>query len=186
MLDMFRTQMAAARAERYTGLRLVADMDWLLEHPPLAVELQAFEQRLDAVVAEIGATVVCAYDRRHFDRVSIDAALATHHITVGTVERDVGFRVVHAGDAWRIRGEVDMTSSAAFGQAIAVALTGPGAVRLDVSELRFIDVSGLRALADAARGSGRRVRVEGARPVLRRAWTLLAHDRLVPQIEVVG
>ena len=69
-----------------------------------------------------------------------------------------------------IVGDVDFRSLEAFSAAIAEALEAhPGDVHVDLSGLAFIEVSGMRVLADAARqfsGQGRRLVLEGLAPHL--------------------
>src|SRR5690349_1619753 len=61
MYAIFREQDASARAEGYTGICVVADMDWLLPLGLSSEQVIGFELHLDQVVADLGATVICAY-----------------------------------------------------------------------------------------------------------------------------
>jgi len=63
----------------------------------------------------------------------------------------------------RFAGEIDVTNSAAVRDSVRIACNGNGNAHLDVSNLSFCDVSGIRALVDAANdlGDGRRLLLHG-------------------------
>jgi anti-anti-sigma factor len=63
----------------------------------------------------------------------------------------------------RFAGEIDISNSDAVGQSVRIALGDAPRSHLDLSGLSFIDVSGVRALVDAARdlGDGRELRLHG-------------------------
>jgi anti-anti-sigma factor len=53
----------------------------------------------------------------------------------------------------RLEGEIDLNNLAAFGTALAEATRRtPGDVHLDLAELTFIDLAGLRVIMEAAAG----------------------------------
>lgn len=54
----------------------------------------------------------------------------------------------------RFAGEIDVSNSAAVGHSIRVAFFDGSSPHIDLSRLSFCDVSGIRALVDAARGLG--------------------------------
>jgi anti-anti-sigma regulatory factor len=184
MFAMFREQSALARAEGYDGLCLVADMDWLLPGRPTSEAVVGFEVLLDRVIAELDATVVCAYRRASFDTDAIAGALAVHPLGVGHDEPQ--FRFV-AGDAgvWRLSGEVDLAVASSFGAALAAA-AAPGECVVDVSGLEFIDVAGMRAIAVAGNAPDVIIRLSGAPERLRRSWELARFDVLAPAVELVA
>jgi anti-sigma B factor antagonist len=76
----------------------------------------------------------------------------------------------------RVRGELDMATEAEFLSGLMAALaTGPAAVVLDLSELSFVDVIGVRALltaCDSCVNQGKQVSVTGAAPRIRRVFAL--------------
>jgi anti-anti-sigma regulatory factor len=182
---MFRREAAAARREGYQGLRLVADMDWLLASPPSRAELAAFELLLDEVVTELDATVVCAYRREHFDAATIGEMVALHPLTLGRVPADPGFRVWSvARSVSEVTGEVDHFNAEPFGRALATAANGVSSIRLRMSGLRFIAVAGIQALIQIARSRpDLRLIIEDAGPAFWRCWTLLGLDRHLLGVE---
>jgi anti-anti-sigma factor len=85
-------------------------------------------------------------------------------------ERPRGFRIV---------GEVDMSNQAALSAMLAAEVANGGDITLDLTELRFMDSSGIRVLFTAARqllGRGRLV-VTGAQSGLRRTFDVMGADR---------
>jgi hypothetical protein len=184
MYAMFRRQDRAARREGYRGLRLVADMDWLLACPPSRAELVRFEVLLDQVVTELDATVVCAYRREHFDTVMIAEMVAVHPLTAGQVTSEPGLRVFNVSPAvWEVTGEVDHFNAEPFGRAIAAAADGTSSLRLRTAGLRFVAVAGIQALARVARSRpDLHLTIEDANVTLRHCWTLLDLDRQLPGV----
>ena len=71
----------------------------------------------------------------------------------------------------RFAGEIDISNSDAVAQSVRIALGDASRSHIDVSSLSFIDVSGIRALVDAAQDLG-----DG--------YQLLLHG-LAPQLETV-
>ncbi len=183
MLAAFREQTAAARAQGYSSLRVVADMDWLLPTHPDIDAIVGFELLLDRLVGEIAATVICAYRSSSFDTDAILAALAVHPLAHGR-EKAPQFRLI-TGDngSWYLHGEIDLSVLPAFGSALkAIA---DGACVLDVAGLDFIDVAGLRAIVDAAVSAGVTMQLRGAQPHLKRVWDLVEFGQIAPTVYVV-
>jgi anti-anti-sigma factor len=183
MYEMFRDQTAVARAEGYDGLRLMADMDWLLPARRTTSELVAFEVMLDSVVYELDATVVCAYRRSTFAD-SVGALTCVHPINVGNGPDPEFQLVVYKADSWRLSGEVDLAVAEIFASAITTAVRN-NACRLDVSGLDFIDVAGTRELAHALAASNQRLEIVGNCPTLRRCWDLSGFQRIAPSVAFV-
>ncbi len=50
----------------------------------------------------------------------------------------------------RFAGEIDVTNSAAVGESLRVGFGNAGDAHVDVSRLSFCDISGIRAMVDAA------------------------------------
>ena len=183
MFRMFADTTAAARTEGHRGLRLLADMDWLLPLGPTADDIVGFELRLDREARSLGATIVCAYRSRSFDVPAITGAGCVHPVTVGE-RHQPEFRLVADERGWRLSGEVDLVTADLFQSAITTAVAGGDSV-VDASGLEFIDVAGMRAFARAAR-SARGVRVVDAPAAVRRCWCAASFDQLAPNVEFVA
>jgi MEDS: MEthanogen/methylotroph, DcmR Sensory domain len=182
---MLRKETAAARSAGYQGLRLVADMDWLLALPPSRAEIAAFELLLDEVVAELGITVACAYRTARFEAITIAEVAAVHPLTVGTPPIDLGFRLWNvAGGTWEVSGEVDHLNAEPFRRALTTAASRSSSLRLRVASLRFIAVAGIQAIVWVARTRpDLRLMIEDASALLRRCWMLLDLDEKVPNVK---
>jgi anti-anti-sigma factor len=63
----------------------------------------------------------------------------------------------------RFSGEIDITNSHAVGRSLAIAFPEDGHPHLDLTGLIFCDISGIRALVDAAEslGPNRRLMIHG-------------------------
>ena len=104
----------------------------------------------------------------------------------GSEPRDDGscLRVWTSGDnRWHLSGEADLRSQQALLAAMNTASVTRGGLVLDCGELSFIDVAGMRAIAEAALALGTPVTVNGANEMLRRAWSLLDLHVAAPNVE---
>jgi len=185
MYAMLHRETAAARNEGYHGLRVVADMDWLLALPPGRAEVAAFELLVDEAVAELGITAACAYRTARFDAITIAEVVAVHPLTLGNPPIELGFRLWHvAGGTWEVSGEIDHSNAEPFGRALATVAGRSSSLRLRVARLRFIAVAGMQAIVRVARSRpDLRVMIEDASALLRRCWTLLDLHDTVPNVK---
>jgi anti-anti-sigma factor len=180
----FERENAKAVAEGYRGLRVMADMDWLLSAQASGGQIAAFEQGLDAVAAQTGATIVCAYRRESFAHRDLAGVMCMHPHQLGTAPQDLGFRVWSSGEGrWHVSGEIDLRAAEAFPAAMCRAAEGRSSLWLDCTQLRFIDVAGIRALAELAHGAGIAVQLYGTSDTLRRCWKLLEWDTTATSVE---
>jgi anti-anti-sigma regulatory factor len=185
MFAMFEVETARARHEGYRGLRLVADMDWLLPAGPTTEAIIGFELLLDRHSQRLGATIVCAYREASFDMATLTGALCVHPIGIGARQAAPFRLVAGAPDLWRLLGEVDIGDAEHFHTAITTAV-GSGTAMIDASGLAFIDVAGLRRIARAGRASAVPLRIVGAPLVVRRSWRLAGFGEVAPTVEFVG
>lgn len=63
----------------------------------------------------------------------------------------------------RFAGEIDISNSDAIGQSLRLAFGDAGDLHLDMTHVSFCDISGIRAMVEAAHdlGDGRRVLLHG-------------------------
>ncbi len=87
------------------------------------------------------------------------------------------------GNRWHLSGEADLRSQQVLLAAMNTASAARGGLVLDCGELSFIDVAGMRAIAEAALILGAPVTVNGANEMLRRAWSLLGLHVAAPNVE---
>lgn len=182
MFRMFRAQTELARTEGHERLCLVADMDWLLPLEPSAEDIVAFELALDRVVAELDATVVCAYRTETFAPDDLVDVCAVHPEQLGGHEPGP-FRFVADGSGWRLSGEVDNAVADVFRTALRTAAADDSCT-IDVRELDFIDCAGLRQIATVGRDRSRPIVLDGASAHLRRLWELTGFAATAPGVEL--
>ena len=93
---------------------------------------------------------------------------------------------VHDGDAFSISGELDLVSEATFRQHVLAAARPGATIRLDVSDLAFMDSSGLNVLVQILRtiGPDGRLSIEQPNPFVRRVLGVAGLDRH-PSLEIV-
>ena len=83
------------------------------------------------------------------------------------------------GPGLKLTGELDLATAPQLDAALLLEASGPGELRLDVSELTFVDSSGLGTILAHARsrnGAGPVVLVDPTAPVLR-AFELMCLDQ---------
>jgi MEDS: MEthanogen/methylotroph, DcmR Sensory domain len=73
MLVAFRELSQRALAGGYQGVRILADMDWLLPGQLAADEIARLEVVADRAAREPSATIICAYRRTSFDGCPVGA-----------------------------------------------------------------------------------------------------------------
>lgn len=185
MVRVFREQTEQARATGYRGVRLVADMAWLHATRADAASIAAYETHVEHVAAELGATIICAYRRSSVPAVAVEAALTVHSGLCG-YDAAPRFRFVANGPGeWRLNGEVDFSVSELFAAAFRSAVK-LGNCAVDLRGLRFIDVSGVRAIVTAAADADRPVELRNPGRLFRRYWELCAFSQARPNVHLAG
>ena len=161
----------------------MADMDWLLSAEPSVGAVIGFEALLDRLVSELEATVLCAYRRTSFEDTTIVGALCVHPLRIGEREAPPFCLAAANGDSWRLSGEIDVATISQF--AAALTATTQSRCMLDVAGLDFIDLAGMRTIAEVARSRDVSVHLRCARPALQRYWRLAGFDRLAPTVKFI-
>jgi anti-anti-sigma factor len=184
IFEMYRRETVRARDEGFNGMRLVADMRWAQAFPSLLAQLAAFELRLDELVAELGATVVCVYGEGDHARRDLAEMVAVHPLTSGVPVADLGFRIWNLDrGTWEVAGEVDESNVDLFGRALSAALANGPVRRLRCGGLRFISAAGIRALSGLSQAqSSQAMVIQDASPMLRRCWAIFELDECLPQV----
>jgi anti-anti-sigma factor len=164
-LDEWEARLEAAVADGFSGLRVAIDMTWLDEVELSLNALVDYERRGSELIAKLPGTGICLciYDRRRFHDHTLARASHAHSIRFGAAAERTelfassGLAISTAGPgALALAGELDMSNADALADAIAVAAHGGDALVIDMRELTFIDVAGLRAIHAASRRFGRR------------------------------
>jgi hypothetical protein len=174
---------ATRRATRdgYRGLRVLAEVSDLAADPAQRAELIRWEHLADDyAVHGAGFSAMCAY-RADLGRDAL-ADVASVHPVVRAPAEVSSFRMFVNGDRIALSGSVDAFCSDRLARVLSVAQADDGVV-LDVADLAFVDVAGLRTVARWAAGLWARavpVEVTGSSALLRRMWQVLDLDRVAP------
>lgn len=183
MFAMYRRVAAKAREEGFKGIRVVADMRWTLAHPSLLPHLTDFELRLDEVIAELDATVVCVYGLSDEPRLLADM-VAVHPVTSGVPLHDPGFRIWNLDRGmWQVAGEIDESNVDLFRRALSATLANGPVRRLRCGGLRFVSAAGIRALSSVGQAQpDHGLVIQDASAMLRRCWAIFGLDGGLPQV----
>jgi anti-anti-sigma regulatory factor len=137
-----------ARTDGLTGLRVAGDMAWAAGSPAGAgtyatvdaAALTAYELGLTPLLAELGLTGLCEYDRRVFPAGMPDVVLDTHPLSV--VPDPGTLHAVREGGVLRLAGDADLATRTAF----ELAVREPGLTLIDLTGLAFVDAHCAREL----------------------------------------
>jgi len=172
-----------ARADGYTGLRVVADVTPLARTAEARAQLVRWEHLADEFIASgSGMVALCAYHRSALDADAVADVTAVHPHVHAPRERSP-FRIWFDGTRVVVAGCVDTFGAARLASVLRSSpVAGPTAV-LDLSELEVVDVAGCRTLAAWGRSladRGTRLRIEGAPRAVVRIWELMGMEGQAP------
>jgi ABC-type transporter Mla MlaB component len=185
MVEELRAEHHLALAEGYTGLSICGDVGAGVGGVT-GERLVDYEHRLDTMLDGGTRVLLCQYDHPSFDEHTMSEATAAHQVVVSPALAAIGRTGVLAAarvtpsDTLRMAGELDF--EAAAGLAGVLASEFPGPRRVDVADLDFIDVAGLRALRGP---EDEPLMISAASEAVRRLVTLLGWDT-DPDVEVVA
>ncbi|MFC4061318.1 MEDS domain-containing protein [Planomonospora corallina] len=168
----------------YTGLRVTGEMGWAVRDVPGADALEDYERKVATVFAAGRSAALCQYDTRLFAPARLHTLTGCHHgiAEMNALHHDALSRITpayrHGGRVLRLTGTIDQSNAPALGAVLTAETRRPGDLRLDLSELEFIDVAGLRVIADtAARLTGdRRLHLLHLAPMLAGVIHLIGWD----------
>jgi anti-anti-sigma regulatory factor len=173
-----------ARDAGYPGLRISREMTSELKSAAGERALVEYEQRLSKVFHSRELVAICQYDQRLFDDAAITGLIACHSqvVQIDPLHDDRRLRIVptYAPRGLRILGTVDVITAGALTTTLHRATRWPESdLHLDLGELEFIDVAGVRAIVRAAAGltPGRRLIIERLAPGLRKVFKIVGWDR---------
>ena len=184
VLAAVRREADAAGREGFRALRVLAQADRMWPAGASPQSVAQYELDLDALVADTGTLVVCAYHYASFSKATLEVAVGVHPHQAGMRSPMPDFRMFSVGtDCWSVSGVVDTDGAAAFRTAVSHLLARSATVRLRCHGLQLMDAAAMEAVAHCARAlPGRRIVLEGVNPTVRRCWTLLGFD--VAQVPV--
>lgn len=177
MLEALRAEHARALAEGYAGLSITGDVGAGLSGVPGAERLVEYERRIDAELGDSSSVLLCRYDHPRLDPETVSDATAAHHVEVSAELAAIGrtgvlaAARVHPPETLRLAGELDFESADSVADAVGAQFRGP--MELDLADLSFVDVAGLRALRGSATD---RLSICAASERVRRLVELLGWD----------
>ncbi len=172
-----RAEHDRALAEGFAGLYMAAEMAWAVSAMPDAGALADWERRVDEVLATPGLTLFCQYDPAQFGAASLADAAHAHAVDVAPELAALSRRgrlaaaVIQPGRVLRLAGDLDFGSAPALAETLDRHFHGP--LRLDLADLDFVDVAGMRALRGEV---GRELLIVDASEAAARLFPLLAWD----------
>ncbi|GII05169.1 MEDS domain-containing protein [Planobispora takensis] len=186
MIAALRSEADASLRAGFTGFRVSGEMSWALREVAGAGRLEEYERRVTALFDEGMSAAICQYDTRVFPAERLRALIGCHpeRVQPDALLQDGPLRITPGVDpggqpVLRVSGMIDRSTTTAWSTALRTVTGGQGDVRIDMSELEFIDVAGLRTLADAAAAlpAGRCLHVLQLAPALREVIRMVGWDR---------
>jgi ABC-type transporter Mla MlaB component len=184
MLETVLGAHARALAEGYTGLSLTGDIGAGLSSAD-AEGVAEYERRLESALAGGTQVLLCRYDDA-VDAGTLSHLVAAHHVDVSPELATIGRRGllaaarVHPPETLRLAGELDFDSADDLSVLLDEHFQAPR--RLDLADLSFVDVSGMRALRGNA---DQPLAIAGASEPVRCLVELLGWDT-DPAVEVAA
>ncbi|MER6691236.1 MEDS domain-containing protein [Streptomyces minutiscleroticus] len=189
--EVIRREARRAVGDGFLGLRVSMEILRVRAGGDLK-SLHDSELLLDPVFASLPVLGICQYDRRVFDEGELAPLDGLHHgrVAADSVWQDELLSITRtfAPPGLALAGEVDDTNVTAMARALheetarARARAADAArARLDLRELRFIDVGALRLLVFSALGlyaSGGTLVLHGVAPYLQRLMRVAGWDRV--------
>lgn len=181
-----------ARADGFSAFRVAGEISGLFKTPGLCEHWLAYELRADLLAAHVGFTALCCGDARLIDAGLLCRGAAVHSSSLGAgveyplhgagVEYPLYRLHATADSGLAIEGEIDVSCSSEVAALMIGAVGHMHTPTVDVSALRFADVSGMRALYSVLRTIGEEQsetpQVRGASPMFRKLWRLMQFDAL--------
>jgi anti-anti-sigma factor len=145
----------AGRSDGDGALWLLTEAHVLAPAGESVEQMRIREARTDTLTARQPVTWLCLYDRRRFGPDFLTAAARAHDHSLASdllyLDQIVTITRYPGGPAVSIVGEIDSSNAAALRHVLeSMADEATADLRLIMSELRFIDVAGLRAIVETA------------------------------------
>jgi ABC-type transporter Mla MlaB component len=187
MIQMIRDEHMAALRAGYPALSVTGDMVWAFGGAPGAGALIDYEQRLNVETRDT-LLMLCRYDQGLLALALASEVAAEHCVDIGpelaalcrTGNLAAGRTGAATGSVLRLAGELDYTAAEPLTDVLAAHFHGRLVV--DLGDLEFVDVAGMRALRGRM---DQPLRIIAASVSVRRLLGLLAWDT-DPLVEVLS
>jgi anti-anti-sigma regulatory factor len=191
MARALRSEVSHSLSAGVAGGRVRGEMGWALRDVPGADQLGTYETAVNEAFSGQSASAVCQYDARQFSAAALDDLQRRHPAAVELAPLHLSsrLRIVPAfrggRRTLRLVGTVDHNTVDALAGALEAVLTWPEDIWVDMGELEFIDLAGLRALSHAAGRlpAGRRMHMTNLAPLLCRVVDLVGFNN-IPSLTV--
>jgi anti-anti-sigma regulatory factor len=155
------SEITRAQAEGHSDIRVTLDSSWVLEQPGGFDRLLACERMFDeAFTPSTTVMAVCQIDAAACSREQLQALGEVHEV-VAVADPQFEDAVLRITPTFQpcgllLDGEIDASRHAVFTEALWSVAHDAREVHLDLAQLRFIDLGGLRMLAEFAVGRAER------------------------------
>jgi hypothetical protein len=177
-IERWRAEHRQALAEGFAGLSATGEGTWALAGLGADCDgLAEFEHGMNGIFDDDTVTCLCQYDHGRFDPGTLSAVAESHCVDVPPAlaalgrSGDIAAAHVRGDGALRLAGELDYGCSDSVTEVLDTYYHGD--VALDLGDLNYVDVTGLRALRPKP---GQRLKITEASSAVRRLVALLAWD----------
>jgi anti-anti-sigma regulatory factor len=183
MLTRLRYENERARADGYSGLSVTGEVPGALCESPGREQLKIYEARLAIDHRQhtqpdpSSYSILCQYDHGRFGPAILSDLVEAHEIDaspeLAAIGRDGDLAAARdrGRDALRLAGELDFGCAQTVSDVLDAHFHGP--LRLDLADLTYVDVAGMRALRGR---KGQRLTISRSSDAVRRLLELLAWD----------
>jgi hypothetical protein len=185
MLALLREEHDRARAEGYSGLSVTGEMPDGICELPGGEQVGAYEARLGTDADAPSCSVLCQYDHGRFSPGLLSDVIEAHEVDaspeLAAIGRDGDLAAARdrGRNALRLAGELDFGCAQTVSEVLDAQLDGP--LRLDLADLSYVDVAGMRALRGR---NGQRLTIGPASDAVARLLALLGWDT-DPEVELL-
>lgn len=194
LLDSLIDHIERTAAAGYPALRLLGDMDWVLDEPDGIEQLPWYETEISRLYTYVPALGICLYDRHGLEK-GMERSVAGVHPAVaydaaGT-QWPPQLRIRRTAEPYglRLHGEVDLSNRSALVAVLDAVLEEQpprdGPIVVDVTGLRFADAATGAELARLASRAPTGVLVTGAHGVVGAVFDRLDLAQL-PGMRITG
>jgi anti-anti-sigma factor len=187
MIELIRDEHAAALRDGCAALSVTGDMAWAFGGAPGADRLVEYEERLNAEAHET-LLLLCRYDHGNLAlNDACDGDLVAHHGVdispeLAALARTGNLAAARTGGGsetqLRLAGDLDYTAAEALSPVLSAHFHG--ALIVDLRDLEFVDVAGMRALRGR---KSQPLRITAASPSVERLLALMGWDT-DPEVDV--
>lgn len=182
MVATLREEHDRALAHGYSGLSVTGEMPVALCELPDIEQLTVYEARLaiahrQHTQLDASYSILCQYDHGRFGPGLLSDVVEAHEVEASPELAAIGREGVlaaardRARDALRLAGELDFGCAQTVSDVLDAYFHGP--LRLDLADLSYVDVAGMRALRGR---KGQRLTISPGSDAVRRLLALMAWD----------